>query len=219
MLRCILAGRPAVADEVRPATSPSVLASCRAVLKDRNEDTAYLTAWKRIQDKLAAPADGRHLHFKSNPAQRVSHVGQWQDIVSEAHADPDLLRHLGLKDTVECIWQAWTMGAKFYGSAESFVRTLSWLRLACRPPDREATLNDWWLHAKRETPKAMRKGLATITHLTAWLLWKHRNSCVFDDEQPSMTLLSARIREEAALWVRAGAVGLGVVLPITSDVH
>ncbi|XP_037425579.1 uncharacterized protein LOC119290995 [Triticum dicoccoides] len=122
MLRCILAGRPAVAEEVRAATSPSVLASWRAVWKDRNEDTAYLTAWKRIQDKLAASADGRHLHFKSNPAQRVSHVGQWLDIVSEAHADPDLLRHLGLKDTVERIRQAWTVGAKFYGIPESFVR-------------------------------------------------------------------------------------------------
>lgn len=122
MLRCILAGRPAVAEEVRAATSPSVLASWRAVWKDRNEDTAYLTAWKRIQDKLAASADGRHLHFKSNPAQRVSHVGQWRDIVSEAHADPDLLRHLGLKDTVERIRQAWTVGAKFYGIPESFVR-------------------------------------------------------------------------------------------------
>ncbi|CAM0872264.1 unnamed protein product [Alopecurus aequalis] len=122
MLRCVLAGRPAAAEEVRAATSPSVLASWRAVWKDRNEDTAYLTAWKRIQDKLAASADGRHLHFKTNPAQRVSHVGQWRDIVSEAHADLDLLRHLGVKDTVERIRQAWTVGAKFYGIPESFVR-------------------------------------------------------------------------------------------------
>jgi hypothetical protein len=122
MLRCVLAGRPAAAEEVRAATSPSVLASWRAVWKDRNEDTAYLTAWKRIQDKLAASGDGRHLHFKSNPAQRVSHVGQWREIVSEAHADPDLLRHLGVKDTVERIRQAWTVGAKFYGIPESFVR-------------------------------------------------------------------------------------------------
>ncbi|KAI4969273.1 hypothetical protein ZWY2020_000187 [Hordeum vulgare] len=45
MLRCILACRPAVADEVRAATSPSVLASWRAVWKDRNEDTAYLVTF------------------------------------------------------------------------------------------------------------------------------------------------------------------------------
>ncbi|XP_062216199.1 uncharacterized protein LOC133916523 [Phragmites australis] len=122
MLRCVLAGRPAVAEEVRAATSPSVLASWRAVWKDRNEDTAYLTAWKRIQDKLAASADERHLHFKSNASQRVSHVGMWRDIISEAHADPDLLRHLALKDTVDRIKQSWTVGAKFYGIPESFIR-------------------------------------------------------------------------------------------------
>ncbi|KAL6649584.1 hypothetical protein ACP70R_013808 [Stipagrostis hirtigluma subsp. patula] len=122
MLRCILAGRPASSEEVRAATSPSVLSSWRAVWKDRNEDTAYLTAWKRIQDKLAASADGRHLHFKSNAAQRVSHVGMWRDIVSEAHADPDLLQHLAFKDTVDRIKQSWTVGAKFYGIPESFIR-------------------------------------------------------------------------------------------------
>ncbi|KAL6867469.1 hypothetical protein ACP4OV_015493 [Aristida adscensionis] len=122
MLRCVLAGRPASPEEVRAATSSSVLASWRAVWKDRNEDTAYLTAWKRIQDKLAASADGRHLHFKSNAAQRVSHVGMWRDIVSEAHADPDLLRHLALKDTIDRIKQSWTVGAKFYGIPESFIR-------------------------------------------------------------------------------------------------
>ncbi|NP_001143142.1 uncharacterized protein LOC100275622 [Zea mays] len=122
MLRCIRAGRSASSDEVRGATSLSVLASWRAVWKDRNEDTAYLTAWKRIQDKLAASADGLHLHFKSNAAQRVSHVGMWRDIVSEAHADPELLRHLAFRDTVDRIKQSWTVGAKFYGIPESFVR-------------------------------------------------------------------------------------------------
>jgi hypothetical protein len=122
MLRCVPAGRPASADEVRAATAPSVLASWRAVWKDRNEDTAYLTAWKRIQDKLAVSADGRHLHFKSNASQRVSHVGMWRAIVSEAHADPDMLRHLAFKDTLDRIKQSWTVGAKFYGIPESFIR-------------------------------------------------------------------------------------------------
>uniref|UniRef100_A0A8I6XV68 Reverse transcriptase zinc-binding domain-containing protein n=1 Tax=Hordeum vulgare subsp. vulgare TaxID=112509 RepID=A0A8I6XV68_HORVV len=93
--------------------------------------------------------------------------------------------------------------------------TLSWLRWTCRPPDQEASLNDWWMQIKLDTPKAMRKGLATATLLTAWMLWKHRNSCVFDGEQPSTAMLSAKIREEASLWVRAGATGLGTIMPLT----
>ncbi|KAJ4771590.1 hypothetical protein LUZ62_055847 [Rhynchospora pubera] len=123
MIKCILEGRLATIEEIRAATSRSVLASWRNVWKDRNEDTAYLTAWKRIQDKLAASADpSPSLFFKTNAQQRVSHVDQWRDIVTEAHADPDLLRHLSLKDTMDRIRQSWTVGAKLYGIPESFVR-------------------------------------------------------------------------------------------------
>ncbi|KAJ0970993.1 hypothetical protein J5N97_018952 [Dioscorea zingiberensis] len=120
MVRCILEGRLATPDEIRAATPRPVLNSWRSVWKDRNEDTAYLTAWKRIQDKLHAGAGGG-LYFKNNPAQCVSHVDQWQDIVAASHADADL-RHLGLKETVDRIKQSWTVGAKFYGIPESFIR-------------------------------------------------------------------------------------------------
>ncbi|RWV88754.1 hypothetical protein GW17_00049135 [Ensete ventricosum] len=124
MVHCILDGRLATPDEIFTATPPSVLNSWRSVWKDRNEDTAYLTAWKRIQDKLHAHMDGAlpALFFKNNPAQRVSHVDQWQEIVTAGHADPDLLQHLGLKETVDRIKQSWTVGAKFYGIPESFIR-------------------------------------------------------------------------------------------------
>ncbi|CAA6663380.1 unnamed protein product [Spirodela intermedia] len=125
MVRCILEGRLATVDEIRRATPHGVLKSWRSVWKDRNEDTAYLTAWKRIQDKLNAHHDtkqgGAFLYFKSNVAQYVSHIEQWQDIVTSFHGDADL-RHLGLKDTIDRIKQVWTVGAKFYGIPESFIR-------------------------------------------------------------------------------------------------
>uniref|UniRef100_A0ACD6AU01 Uncharacterized protein n=1 Tax=Avena sativa TaxID=4498 RepID=A0ACD6AU01_AVESA len=96
---------------------------------------------------------------------------------------------------------------------------LSWLRLPCAPPRNEHSLFDWWLAVHQSLPKPMRKGFATITLLTPWMIWKHQNSCVFDHVQPSRQLLSATIREEAELWVRAGAKGLRVLLPTTWDVH
>ncbi|KAK1272580.1 hypothetical protein QJS04_geneDACA020620 [Acorus gramineus] len=123
MVRCILDRRLATPDEIRSVTSPEVLRSWRSVWKDRNEDTAYVTAWKRIQDKLGARPDPNppSLFFKSNPSQLVSHVEQWQDIVLSSHSDSDL-KHLGLKDTIDRIKQSWTVGAKFYGIPESFIR-------------------------------------------------------------------------------------------------
>ncbi|KAF3439974.1 hypothetical protein FNV43_RR18252 [Rhamnella rubrinervis] len=124
MIRCLLERRLATPFEIRAATPRAVLKSWRAVWKDRNEDTAYLTAWKRIQDKLAAHVDqngNEFLCFKNNTQQFVSHINQWQDIVMSYHSDTDL-KHLALKDTVDRIKQVWTVGAKFYGIPESYIR-------------------------------------------------------------------------------------------------
>ncbi|XP_043716833.1 uncharacterized protein LOC122664873 [Telopea speciosissima] len=124
MVQCILDRRLATPEEIRCATPRAVLKSWRSVWKDRNEDTAYLTAWKRIQDKLNAHIDvqgNEVLYFKNNSQQYVSHINQWQDIVMSFHGDADL-KHLGLKETIERIRQVWTVGAKFYGIPESFIR-------------------------------------------------------------------------------------------------
>ena len=69
MIRCILGHRLATPDEIRAATPRSVLKSWRAVWKDRNEDTAYVTGWKLIQEKLGAHIDesgNEFLCFKNN---------------------------------------------------------------------------------------------------------------------------------------------------------
>ncbi|KAJ8900401.1 hypothetical protein K2173_025041 [Erythroxylum novogranatense] len=125
MIRCILEQRLATASEIRAATPRGVLKSWRAVWKDRNEDTAYVTGWKRIQEKLTVHVDptsgNEFLCFKNNSQQFVSHINQWQEIVMSFHGDADL-KHLGLRETIERIKQVWTVGAKFYGIPESFIR-------------------------------------------------------------------------------------------------
>jgi hypothetical protein len=62
-------------------------------------------------------------------------------------------------------------------------------------------------------------GLVSATLLTAWMVWKWRNACVFDKDQPSVPLLVERIRAEVALWAKAGAASLRVMIPKTWDVH
>ncbi|BFG21762.1 hypothetical protein CerSpe_080360 [Prunus speciosa] len=124
MIKCLLEARLATPAEIRAATPRPVLKSWRVVWKDRNEDTAYVTAWKRIQDKLAAHVDqngNEFLCFKNNNQQFVSHINQWQDIVMSFHSDTDL-KHLALKETIDRIKQVWTVGAKFYGIPESYIR-------------------------------------------------------------------------------------------------
>jgi hypothetical protein len=65
----------------------------------------------------------------------------------------------------------------------------------------------------------MRKGLASATLLTAWMIWKQRNACTFDNERPSISVTLDRIRSEVALWAKAGAAGLRDIIPTTWDVH
>uniref|UniRef100_A0A453NVQ7 Uncharacterized protein n=1 Tax=Aegilops tauschii subsp. strangulata TaxID=200361 RepID=A0A453NVQ7_AEGTS len=62
----------------------------------------------------------------------------------------------------------------------------------------------------------MHKGLASIALLTPWMIWKHRNECVF---KGSVSSLVEKIKDEAALKAKAGASGLRNTLPQTWDVH
>uniref|UniRef100_A0A8I6WU71 Reverse transcriptase domain-containing protein n=1 Tax=Hordeum vulgare subsp. vulgare TaxID=112509 RepID=A0A8I6WU71_HORVV len=96
---------------------------------------------------------------------------------------------------------------------------LSWLRLSCLLPNNDATLHDWWCSARHDTPRPMHKGLASVALLVPWMIWKHRNGCVFERATPSVTSLAATIKEEAGLWARAGALGLRAILRQTWDVH
>jgi hypothetical protein len=90
---------------------------------------------------------------------------------------------------------------------------LSWLRATCSPSEQEDTLLSWWNKAKHATPKPLRKGLAP------WLIWKQRNDCVLNGAEPSIHNVVTKIRDEAALWARASASGLRVLLPQNWDVH
>ena len=97
--------------------------------------------------------------------------------------------------------------------------TLAWLQMTAPAPNQEASLLAWWQQAKQSTPKPQRKGLASITLLLPWMVWKQRNECIFEGAQASTASVLAKIKEEATCWARAGATGLRVVLPPSWDVH
>ena len=84
-------------------------------------------------------------------------------------------------------------------SRQIWHETLSWVRSTADIPDYDTDFYTWWETSCNCSPSPARKGMASLIILTAWWIWKHRNACIFDGEQPSTSRLSGIIRDEARI--------------------
>uniref|UniRef100_A0A0A9CVB5 Reverse transcriptase zinc-binding domain-containing protein n=1 Tax=Arundo donax TaxID=35708 RepID=A0A0A9CVB5_ARUDO len=73
------------------------------------------------------------------------------------------------------------------------------------PRRSEKCFADWWRKSVRKGRKEQRKGLNTLIILGAWVIWKHRNSCVFNGTSPSLQMVLNEFDSEHHLWGLAGA--------------
>jgi hypothetical protein len=78
----------------------------------------------------------------------------------------------------------------------------------CTPREEDDAFAEWWRKARKKTAKEKRKGLNTLIMLGAWILWKHRNACVFEGVQPSIQAIIREFTNEQQLWFLAGARSL-----------
>jgi hypothetical protein len=77
-----------------------------------------------------------------------------------------------------------------------------------RPPTiAVASLFDWWITARQNTHTPMRKGLASLALLTPWVIWKHRNNCIFNNARPSLSNLVNKIRKKQCNWIGLQQLG------------
>jgi hypothetical protein len=63
---------------------------------------------------------------------------------------------------------------------------------------------NWWDKTIRKV-KECRKGAHSLIILKAWLIWKHRNACVFYGITLSINKVLRHFREEYQLWGLVGA--------------
>lgn len=70
----------------------------------------------------------------------------------------------------------------------------------------------WWSKVTRVAPKEKCRGLNSLIILAAWEIWKHRNSCVFENGRPCIPDLLRRIAQECNLWCMTGASKLQELL-------
>ena len=57
--------------------------------------------------------------------------------------------------------------------------------------------------------------MTTLIILGAWIIWKHRNACVFESASPSVNTIWSELKDKHSLWCMASAKklqGLGLAL-------
>ena len=90
-----------------------------------------------------------------------------------------------------------------------FLRQVGLHSLAPQPDDRSFVA--WWERVSAATSGLVQRGLNSLIILGAWLIWKHRNRCVFDKASPNMTQMLILAGEERRLWALAGAKGISLL--------
>ena len=68
---------------------------------------------------------------------------------------------------------------------------LQQLALTNLTPTRSSSFADWWKKAEKKLQKHLRKGFNSFCILGAWIIWKHRNACVFDGGSAQLIASSA----------------------------
>jgi nuclear pore complex protein Nup210 len=64
-------------------------------------------------------------------------------------------------------------------------------------------------------PEQVKQGLNLLIILGAWMLWKHRNNCVFNGANPNTQFVIRTSLEETNLWCFADAKGLAHLEVVT----
>jgi hypothetical protein len=77
---------------------------------------------------------------------------------------------------------------------------------------------DWWETSSETVQGMVKKGLSSLISLGGWMIWNHRNRCVFDGQTPSLPSILRQADDERRLWELAGAKGLSfLAAPLSND--
>jgi hypothetical protein len=77
---------------------------------------------------------------------------------------------------------------------------------------------EWWHQANEAIQGSFRDDLNFLITLGAWILWNHRNRCIFDGLSPIIANFLIQTGDERRLWETAGAKGLSSLVASLSIV-
>jgi hypothetical protein len=75
-------------------------------------------------------------------------------------------------------------------------------------PQHNDFLQEWWRIQSSKLDGLFQKGFNSLVVLGAWVLWKHRNRCVFQEGYSNLNIALSNARDEVLVWSLAGAKGL-----------
>jgi len=86
---------------------------------------------------------------------------------------------------------------------------------AIAPQLEDHSFVDWWAGASSRFSGQVKKGVnSIIIILGSWLVWKHRNHCVFNWGAPNLTRVVTAFREDVQQWSVAGAPGVSYLFAL-----
>ncbi|GJN06072.1 hypothetical protein PR202_ga23758 [Eleusine coracana subsp. coracana] len=77
-------------------------------------------------------------------------------------------------------------------------------------PD-DLIFREWWAKVTKPANSSIKKGLNSYITLGAWVLWRHRNDCVFNGASPNLATVLRTVGYEVRMWSMAGAKGLSLL--------
>ena len=139
------------------------------------------------------------------PTRNAGRLTAWPEkdflIRSSAHFVTKLKRHLTICwSPVFFSRQVWFIVLQGFGLQD------------LAPQVVELSFDDWLANISKRVSGQGQKGLNSIIILGAWSLWNHRNHCVFDGINPSLSSIISVINEKLLQWSFAGARGVSFFL-------
>jgi hypothetical protein len=83
---------------------------------------------------------------------------------------------------------------------------------------KQAVQRYWWRIVSLRVPAQLKKGFDSLVVLGAWVIWKHRNSCVFNGVAPIVPAVLGMDKEEDMLSAMARAKGISMIQAVGTAV-
>ncbi|GJN12224.1 hypothetical protein PR202_ga30516 [Eleusine coracana subsp. coracana] len=78
----------------------------------------------------------------------------------------------------------------------------------CPPQPSDTSFEEWWNYFAGRVHGEARKKFNTTIILGAWILWRHRNDCIFNGREPNLAAVLILAGNERSWWSLAGAGAL-----------